>query len=112
MVPEIPGRCVNKPSNRAIILKQKVTSGVTTGPEINKDPNYQQSTGPIFGDRLPAVRKMIRFQVGFIPSVQPGESWSYQLPLKSYRYLLGSHQLLELNITFWTLKPLLGSQSS
>lgn len=71
MVPEIPGRCLNKPSNRAIILKQKVTSGVTTGPEINKDPNYRRSTGPIFGDRLPAVQKMIRFQVGFIPPVHP-----------------------------------------
>lgn len=48
MVPEIPGRCLNKPPNRAIILKQKVTSGVTTGPEINKDPNYQRSTGLIW----------------------------------------------------------------
>lgn len=48
-MPEKPGRCLNKPSNRAIILKQKVTSGVTTGPEINKDPNYQPSGGPIFG---------------------------------------------------------------
>lgn len=68
MVPEIPGRCLNKPPNRAIILKQKVTSGVTTGPEINKDPNYQPSTGLIFGHRLPAVQETIRFQVSFIPS--------------------------------------------
>lgn len=30
IVSEIPSRCLNKPSNRAIILKQKVTSGVTT----------------------------------------------------------------------------------
>lgn len=71
MVPEIPGRCLNKPSNRAIILKQKVTSGVTTGPEINKDPNYQRSSGPIFGHRPPAVQKRIRFQLGLIPSVRP-----------------------------------------
>lgn len=36
---EIAGRCLNKAANGAIILKQKVTSAVTTGPEINKTPN-------------------------------------------------------------------------
>lgn len=56
IVSEIPSRCLNKPSNRAIILKQKVTSGVTTGPEINKAPNYDRSTGPIFGLRSPAFQ--------------------------------------------------------
>ena len=49
IVSEIHSRCLNKPSNGAIILKQKVTSGVTTGQEINKAPNYDRSTGPIFG---------------------------------------------------------------
>lgn len=45
MVCEIPSRCLNKPSNRAIILKQKVTSGVTTGPEINNASNYDPGGG-------------------------------------------------------------------
>lgn len=66
IVSEIPSRCLNKPSNRAIILKQKVTSGVTTGPEINKAPNYGRSTGPIFG----AIQEKIRFQGNLIPSVR------------------------------------------
>lgn len=58
---EIPGRCLNKPPNRAIILKQKVTPGVTTGPEINKDPNYQRSSGLVFGRRLPVVQERSGF---------------------------------------------------
>lgn len=66
MASEIPSRCLNKPSNRAIILKQKVTSGVTTGPEINKAPNYDKSTGPIFGRRPPAIQEKIRFQGNLI----------------------------------------------
>lgn len=70
MVSEIPSRCLNKPSNRAIILKQKVTSGVTTGPEINKAPNYDRSTGPIFGHRPPAIQEKIRFQGNLIPPVR------------------------------------------
>lgn len=68
IVSEIPSRCLNKPSNRAIILKQKVTSGVTTGPEINKAPNYDRSTGPIFGLHSPAVQGKIRFHGNLIPS--------------------------------------------
>lgn len=75
-VPEIPGRCLNNPPNRAIILKQKVTSGVTTGPEINKDPNYQPSSGRIFGQRLPDVQETIRFRLSLIPSVQPPDEVS------------------------------------
>lgn len=66
MASEIPSRCLNKPSNRAIILKQKVTSGVTTGPEINKAPNYDRSAGPIFGRRPPAIQEKIRFQGNLI----------------------------------------------
>lgn len=70
IVSEIPSRCLNKPSNRAIILKQKVTSGVTTGPEINKASNYDRSTGPIFGLQLPAILEKIRFQGTLIPPVR------------------------------------------
>lgn len=70
IVSEIPSRCLNKPSNRAIILKQKVTSGVTTGPEINKAPNYDWSTGPIFGLQPPAIQEKIRFQGSLIPPVR------------------------------------------
>lgn len=70
IVSEIPSRCLNKPSNRAIILKQKVTSGVTTGPEINKAPNYDRSTRPIFGLQPPAIQEKIRFQGHLIPSVR------------------------------------------
>lgn len=70
IVSEIPSRCLNKPSNRAIILKQKVTSGMTTGPEINKASNYDRSTGPIFGLQPPAIQEKIRFQGNLIPSVR------------------------------------------
>ena len=44
---------------------------MTTSPEINKAPNYERSTEPIFGLWLLSVQEKIRFQGTLIPSVSP-----------------------------------------